>query len=64
MTPMVSLTPYTAEDLRNLPDPDLPHELVRGVLKTMTPAGGPHGSVVSRLMVALGQHVYARARPL
>jgi Uma2 family endonuclease len=56
---MVSTTFYTADDLRNLPEPDLPHELVRGVLKVMTPAGGPHGSVVSRLMAALGHHVYS-----
>lgn len=49
----------TADDLWALPDPDLPHELWQGVLRVAMPASGAHGSAVSRLMVLLGQHVYA-----
>jgi Uma2 family endonuclease len=53
-------TQLTAEDLLSVPDPDLPHELWRGVLRTVMPAGGTHGYAVSLLTVALGQHVYSR----
>jgi len=52
-------TPLTAEELLAVPDPDLPHELWRGVLHKVMPASGAHGSAVSRLTVTLGQHVYA-----
>jgi Uma2 family endonuclease len=50
---------HTADDLLALPDPDLPHELWRGVLRVVMPASGAHGYAVSRLTVMLGQHVYA-----
>jgi Uma2 family endonuclease len=49
----------TAEDLPAVPNPDLPHELWHGVLRAVMPASGAHGAAVSRLTVALGQHVYA-----
>jgi len=50
----------TARDLARLDDPDdLPHELVRGVLRLVTPSFSEHGSVVMRISAALGQHVYS-----
>jgi len=56
---MASSTLLTAGDLARLDDPDkLPHELVRGVLRLVTPAFSEHGSVVMRVSSALGQHVY------
>jgi Uma2 family endonuclease len=57
--PMDSTTLLTAEDLLAVPDPNLPHELWRGVLRVVMPASGAHGYAVSLLMVAMGQHVYA-----
>jgi Uma2 family endonuclease len=60
-TRMAPTALLTAEDLWNLPDPDgLPHELVRGVLRLVMPPAPAHGSVSSRLLVALGLHVYPR----
>jgi Uma2 family endonuclease len=59
-TPMHASTLLTAADLANLPDPDLPHELWRGVVRLVTAAGGAHGSVCSRLLAALSRHVYDR----
>jgi hypothetical protein len=49
----------SAADLPAVLDPDLPHELWRGVLRVVMPASGAHGAAVSRLTVTLGQHVYA-----
>jgi Uma2 family endonuclease len=43
-----------------LPEPDLPHELVRGVLRRVMPASGAHGLVVIQATLALGLHVRAR----
>jgi Uma2 family endonuclease len=52
-------TLLTAEDLLAVPDPGLPHELLRGVLRRVMPASGAHGLLVGRLLVTLGQHVQA-----
>lgn len=52
-----SSTLLTADDLARLDD--LPHELVRGVLRLVTPSFSEHGSVVMRISTALGQHVYS-----
>ena len=49
----------SADDLPAVLDPDLPHELWRGVLRVVMPASCAHGVAVSRLTVTLGQHVYA-----
>jgi len=50
----------TADDLARLDDPNgLPHELVRGVLRLVTPTFCDHGSVVMRISAALAQHVYS-----
>ncbi len=56
---MGSTTLLTADDLFGVPDPDLPHELRRGVLRVVTPASFAHGAVNARLLAALAQHVYA-----
>jgi Uma2 family endonuclease len=54
-----STTLLTAGDLSAVPDPDLPHELWRGVLRGVMPASGAHGFAVSRLTVTLAKHVDA-----
>lgn len=57
---MASPTLLTADDLARLDDPNgLPHELVRGVLRLVTPSFSEHGSVVMRVSAALAQHVYS-----
>ena len=53
-------TLLTAEELLAVPDPDLPHELWRGVLRKVMPASGGHGFAVTLLISALAQHVYGR----
>jgi len=57
---MASATLLTADELCKLPDPDLPHELVRGVLRLVTYADATHGSVCSRVLMALARHVHPR----
>ncbi len=57
---MASSTLLTADDLARLDDDGLPHELVRGVLRLVTPAFSEHGSVVMRVSWGLSQHVYPR----
>jgi Uma2 family endonuclease len=55
---MGSKTLLTVDDLLRLPEPDLPHELRRGVLRLVTPAISAHGAVSARLLGALAQHVF------
>jgi len=55
---MGTTTLHTVDDLLRVPDPDLPHELRRGVMWLVTPATSVHGVVSARVLVALGQHVY------
>ncbi|GMU23802.1 MAG: hypothetical protein AMXMBFR13_38800 [Phycisphaerae bacterium] len=50
----------TADDLWNLPDDGMRHELVRGQLRTMAPAGFEHGGTGMTLGILLGQHVRAK----
>ena len=47
----------TAEQLFELPDDGMRHELVEGELTTMAPAGGPHGRVASRIDILVGHYV-------
>jgi|ERR1700674_398556 len=54
-----STTLLTAGDLSAVPDPDLPHELWRGVLRVVMPASGAHGFAAFRLGVTLAKHVDA-----
>ena len=49
----------TAEDLLTLPDDGMRHELINGELRTMAPAGGPHGSDGMRIVAPVSSHVYA-----
>ena len=49
----------TAEELGNLPDEPLRHELIKGELLTMPPPGYPHGTVTMNLSILLGSHVRA-----
>jgi len=46
----------TAEDLWALPKNGLRHELVRGELRTMPPAGGEHGVTTINLAWPMGAH--------
>jgi Uma2 family endonuclease len=47
--PRTTASRMTAEDLLALPDDRMRHELIRGVLTTMTPAGFQHGAISARL---------------
>jgi Uma2 family endonuclease len=47
----------TAEELLRMPDDGLRHELVRGELRTITPAGQKHGKIAMRIGIRLGTHV-------
>ncbi len=49
----------TAEDLLELPEDHMRHELIEGELRTMPPAGHEHGSLGSELFLSLGNHVKA-----
>src|SRR5690348_9535402 len=48
----------TAEELLQLPDDDLRHELINGELISMPVPGFPHGRIATRLMVPLAQFVW------
>jgi len=50
---------FSAEDLWNLPDDGMRHELVAGQLRTMTPAGAEHGRVAMTAGRLLSVHVQA-----
>jgi Uma2 family endonuclease len=52
----------TAEELMNLPDEPLCHELIKGELLTMPPPGAKHGAVTMELSSPL--HVYVKANQL
>jgi Uma2 family endonuclease len=47
----------TAEELLELPDDHMRHELVEGELRTMSPAGGEHGRVALAIGARILQHV-------
>lgn len=49
----------TAEQLFNLPDDSHRHELIKGELLTMSPAGEKHGAISFILAALLFQHVRA-----
>jgi Uma2 family endonuclease len=53
-------TTMTAGELLALPDDGKRHELVKGELREMTPAGARHGEAAAALTVLLGQHVRAQ----
>jgi Uma2 family endonuclease len=47
----------TAEELLRWPEDQMRHELVRGELRTMAPAGSEHSGVTSRFDRSLGSYV-------
>src|SRR5438132_13941464 len=49
----------TAEELLVLPDDGMRHELIEGELRTMAPAGGPHGAEGWFLCMSVGNHIIA-----
>jgi Uma2 family endonuclease len=49
----------TAEELLQMPDDGMRHELIDGELRTMTPAGAEHGRVSSEAIRLLSVHVHA-----
>jgi Uma2 family endonuclease len=50
---------WTADELLALQDDGNQYELVRGELKVMPPAGGPHGAISGWLFATLGSYVQA-----
>jgi Uma2 family endonuclease len=50
----------TAEELLQLPDDGMRHELIYGELTTMSPGGWQHGVVANRCGRSLGNHVEPR----
>lgn len=58
--PLPPTSPMTAEELLDLPDDGLRHELVLGELRTMTPAGYEHGRVAMRIGSRLDAFVEAQ----
>ena len=50
----------TADDLRQLPEDHMRHELVRGQLTTMPLNTGDHGEVSLNVAVEIGNHVKSR----
>jgi Uma2 family endonuclease len=57
----VSATLMTAEDLMANPVPNMCTELVAGQMLVREPPGYRHGLVAARLLIAMGNHVTARA---
>ena len=49
-----------AEESLRMPDDGRRYELVRGELRTMTPAAHPHGRIAMRIAAQLFQHVEER----
>jgi Uma2 family endonuclease len=52
-----SIRPMTADELSRMPEDGFRHELVRGELKRMAPAGNEHGKLAMEIGGALFQHV-------
>jgi Uma2 family endonuclease len=47
----------TAEELLQMPDDGMRHELVEGELRTMSPAGWEHGLIAARILTHLREYV-------
>jgi len=52
--------PMSLEAFAALPDDGYRYEYVKGVATMMSPAGGLHGDIASRLIYLLGAHLYPR----
>lgn len=50
-------TSMTADELWRMPDDGYRHELIRGELTMMTPAGGEHGEIAFTIGLLLGTYV-------
>ncbi len=50
----------TIQDLENIPDSACRHELIRGKIVEMPPAGGEHGAIGMRIGISLGVHIRDR----
>jgi len=50
----------TADELLAMPDDGMKHELVRGELITMSPAGSDHGKIIWRIARSLGNYAAER----
>lgn len=50
----------TAEAFYSLPDDGMRHELVRGEVRTMPPAGGGHGRLTSRASFLIQRYIWDR----
>ena len=55
MTTMIEKT--TAADLERMPDDGFRHELVRGEMRKMSPAGSQHGKIALKFALLLMRHV-------
>jgi Uma2 family endonuclease len=51
--------PMTADELFMMKTDGFRHELVKGELRTMSPAGSEHGAIIINLTLPLAQHVKA-----
>jgi Uma2 family endonuclease len=58
MTTMIEKT--TAADLERMPDDGFRHELVRGEMRKMSPAGSQHGKIALKFALLLMRHVEER----
>lgn len=58
--PNPNTTLVSAEDLLTSRVPEKHVELVAGVVRRMTPAGGIHGAIAAELLVAVGNYVRER----
>lgn len=55
----VETKPVTAGELLRMPDDGVRHELVRGEIREMTPAGNEHGYLAGEIFAELRNHVKA-----
>jgi hypothetical protein len=61
---MTTTRRMTYADLMALPDDGRLHELVRGEIRSMPPAKGPHGGIEFALAGAIDRYLYGRALAL
>lgn len=57
----IQTRPMTAKELLHLPDDGKRHDLVRGELREMPPAGSEHGHLALRIASRLERHIEANA---
>ena len=57
---VIATQQVTADELFKMPDDGFRYELVKGILRKMSPAGKKHGKVAVRMATPLDVHVRAR----